>query len=280
MFVSIDMDELRFLHKHHDHETVSRLSWLECGQHTSIRIDNTDADNFLRGVAHGDLLTFYGKVTGDDTREAQWGDRAEQFRERLREAALNLPPTVALIEEVDAQVAAVDDRLYAGERFKYVLGSRVPAQAQELFPLVGRPLTQQQTKAADARAEEKMRAHAALREAERRGDLLPQSARDQLGLPPLPGAAPAAPDAPAAPAAAEPSGSTVRSKGAAGATRAVVNAAADKAWEEAGRPTGEAELKAIAKGLHAGIAAQGHNPTTTRIKLTEWTKAKLASFQA
>src|SRR3954465_5051882 len=128
MFISVDMDKLVFLHKHADHETVSRLSWLECGQQVSIRIDDIEVDNFLSGIAHGDLCHLYQNVTGDSFLEVEWGARASQFRERLREAARNMASTVALTDEVAVQVAAVDDRLHAGERFKYALGAKVPAQ--------------------------------------------------------------------------------------------------------------------------------------------------------
>lgn len=276
MFVSIDMDTLRFLHKHPDHETVSAISWLECGQQVSVRVDNTEREEFLGGVAHGDLCHLYRNVTGDDFHKGQWGERAHQFRERLREAARNMPVTNAVSAEVFAQVAKVNDRLYAGERFSYAKGAATPAQAQELFPLRAAPLAPSQTTAADQRAAELRREQLAREEAERNGDLLP---RPRLEHEPEVEAAgsntsQAEAQAPAAPTV------TVRSKSVAGATRAVVNAAADSAWEQAGRPADPLTVKTIARDLHAGIAAQGHNPTTTRIKLTEWAKAKLASFQA
>lgn len=269
MFVSIDMDRLVFLHKHHDHETVSRLSWLECGQHTSVRIDNTEADNFLRGVTHGDLLRFYKNTTGEDPLEMSWGDGAFQFRERLREVARNLPPTVALIEEVNAQVEAADDRLYAGERFKYALGARVPAQAQELFPILGLPINQQQIKAADERAAEAKRQWATHLEAERRGDFLPASARTQAGLPPLPGAVPAAPTAPEA--AQQPS---KPAKARSGSVQPVVFAACEKAWNDPQRVASGESWGNVKAKLVTQLIADGLHPTTVRIKLSKWAKEK------
>jgi hypothetical protein len=269
MFVSIDMDRLVFLHKHHDHETVSRLSWLECGQHTSVRIDNTEADKFLRGVTHGDLIRFYKNATGEDALEMAWGDGAFQFRERLREVARNLPPTVALMEEVDAQVALADDRLHAGERFKYVLGARTPAQAQELFPILGRPINQQQVKAADDRAAESKRQFLDHLEAERRGDFLPASSRAQAGLPPLPGAAPAVQTAPEA--EQQPSKPT---KARSGSVQPVVFAACDKAWNDPQRVSSGESWADVKARLVTQLIGDGLHPTTVRIKLSKWAKEK------
>lgn len=267
MFVSIDMDRLVFLHKHHDHETVSRLSWLECGQHTSVRIDNTEADNYLRGVTHSDLIRFYKNTTGEDAMESSWGERAFHFRERLREVARNLPPTVALIDEVDAQVAVADDRLHAGERFKYALGARTPAQAQELFPILGLPINQQQIKAADERAAEAKRLSNEHLEAERRGDFLPASVRAQAGLPPLPGAPPPPPTATdEVPPAPKPG------KARSGSVQPVVFAACAKAWNDPQRVASGESWADVKARLVTQLIADGLHPTTVRIKLSKWAK--------
>lgn len=269
MFVSIDMDRLVFLHKHHDHQTLSGLSWLECGQHTSIRVDNTDADNFLRGVSHSDLLRLYENVIGEKPMESGWGERAFHFREQLREAALNLPPTVALIEEVDVQVAAVDDRLHAGERFKYALGAKVPAQASELFPIQGRPLTAAQISAANARGAEAAQRFKDHLEAERRGDFLPPSARASGGLPPLPGAPPVAPTVSEAPQH-EPKAPKARS----GSVQPVVFAACDKAWNDPQRVASGETWADVKARLFTQLSDEGFHPTTVRIKLSKWAKEK------
>jgi hypothetical protein len=269
MFISIDMDKQRFLHKHADHETVSKLAWLECGQQVSIRIDNIEADNFLHGVAHGDLCHLYQNTTSDSFQEFEWGERAFQFRERLREAARNMPQTVALIEEVDAQVAAVDDRLHAGERFKYALGAKVPAQADELFPLPFVPLIPPQTKAADARAAEQRRQFQERLEAEKRGDFLPPSARANAGLPPLPGAPVSAPTAPeAAPPAPKPA------KARSGSVQPVVFAAAEAAWNDPARVASGESWADVKARLFKQLSDDGHHPTTVRIKLSKWAKEK------
>jgi hypothetical protein len=263
MFVNIDMDRLRVLHKHPDHETVSGLSWLECGQHTSIRICNIEADNFLKGIAHGDLCHLYQNVTGDGFQEQSWGDRAEQFRERLREAMRNMPATVAVTEEVATQVDLVDDRLHEGERFKYALGSKIPAQLGELFPLTGKALSQAQTAAADARAVEKARARKEREAAEKRGDLLPQSAGypgvlgEQLSDPAAPAGTPTAPTEPKL------------AKARTGSVQPVVFAAAKASWDAR---ASDQTWKQIRDNLYTKLTAEGFHPTTVRIKLSKWAK--------
>lgn len=269
MYISINMDRLVFLHKHQDHETVSRLAWLECGQQISVRIDSIEADNFLRGVAHGDLCHLYQNTTGDSFLEVEWGARAFQFRERLREAARNMACTVCMVDEVDAQVAAVNDRLHAGERFKYALGARVPAQEGELFPLAFIPLAPVQTKAADARAAEQVQAHKEHLEAERRGDFLPASVRTQAGLPPLPSAPVAAPTAPeAAPPAPKPT------KARSGSVQPIVYAAAEAAWSDPQRVSSGESWADVKARLFKQLSEQGLHPTTIRIKLSNWAKEK------
>jgi hypothetical protein len=253
MYVSIDMDRQVILHKHHDQHVVSGISWLECGQQTSIRIDNSERDEFLRGVAHGDLCHLYKNTTGDDFHEQAWGDRAAQFRERLREAVRNMPATLALIDEVEAQAEAVDDRLRKGEVFKYVLGARVPAQPQELFPLQAAPLAPVQIQAADARAAIMVSQQREREERERAGELLPQAHAAKAPQQ-------EAPEADEAPKLA---------KARAGSVQPIVFAAAAAAW--AARQPNET-WSDIRSRLAEKLTADGHHPTTVRIKLSKWAK--------
>ncbi len=258
MFVAIDMDRLGFLHKHHDHETVSGLSWLECGQSTSIHIANIEADNFLKGITHSDVIRLYKNVTGLEPMEGNWGDRGFHFREHLREVARGLTVTTALAEEVAAQVAAVDDRLHAGERFKYALGARMPAQAADLFPMSARALNVAQIKAVNARADERVRAHKELLAREKSGVDLPASRA--WDAPPTQSATPAAPEPDSAPVR--------KAKAATGSVRPVIRGRADAAWKD----HGDKDWKTVKAELLTALEAEGYHPTTIRIKLNEWAK--------
>lgn len=258
MYVSIDMDNLRFLHKHHDHETVSALSWLECGQQVSILIAGLDGDEFIRPVAHGDLCHLYKNVTGDDYREGQWGERADQFRERLREAARNMPTTTAVTAEVLAQVEAVDDRLHNGERFSYALGSTVPAQQAELFPLLPvAPMAPPQFVTADLRAERIRTARQEREEALRTATPDTPKAEDQA-------------DTPTPAPVKKPKRTSVQPVVFAAAEKAWLAAGGDKAATSISGPTWDAVRKQVAEELEA----QGYHPTTIRIKLAKWAKER------
>jgi hypothetical protein len=136
MFVSIDMDNLVFLHKHADHDTLSALSFLETPDR-SILVESTDRTAFLNKLSRLDLCVLYKNTTGaalvsEDTRILRW---------QLHDMIMLTPPTVAFREEVEAQVAAVEADLHAGKPYKYALGAKVPAAPQELFPLRCKPLT-------------------------------------------------------------------------------------------------------------------------------------------
>jgi hypothetical protein len=261
MYVTVDMDRLAFLHKHHDHQTASGLSWLECGQGTSVRVENIEADNFLRGITHGDLLRLYKNVTAQEPLEQSWGDRAFHFREHLREVARHLPVTTALAEEVEAQVDAVADRLHAGETFRYALGARTPAQPAELFPIPPRPLTPAQMKTADERGARRQREFRDELDAERRGDGLPSRPWEAAKVPPPP---PPTGDT----GTAEDAGAARRAKAAPGSVRPVIRGRADVAWSARGTK----DWKTVRAELIEALSLEGYHPTTIRIKLAEWAR--------
>lgn len=241
MFVSIDMDKLVFLHKHHDHETLSGLAWLEA-PNRSITIENTDRGAFLNKMTQLDLCILYKNATG-----AQIANGNDTIKMRFQLATLvdNMPATLALAEEVAAQVAAVETDLHNGIAYSYVLGSKVPGQARELFPVQAKPLSDKQTEDAAQRA------------------------NTALSAPP--------PPPPARPVREGPTPAVRAPKGAPRpSVRPVIRAAADKAWEAGGKPTDAAQLKAMCASIIPALEAEGYHPTTIRIKLSEWSKEKSA----
>jgi hypothetical protein len=258
MFVSIDMDALRFLHKHHDHETVSAISWLECGQLTSIRIEPYhDRSMFLRNVSDLDVRMLYRNTTGKDLPK---DSDATAARYQLADVVQLMHTTTALTHEVLAQVAAVDDRLHQGERFKYALGSKVPAQPGELFPLTARPLTEQELATAHSHSRNPVRGYPA-RTADQ--PLRPWEI-DELRANRAAGTA-APQDAPEADTPVKPKAGKAR----AGSVQPVVFAAAKLAWENR---TPQQSWGTIKEDLAAKLIADGYHPTTVRIKLSKWAK--------
>lgn len=147
MFVSIDMDRLVFLHKHHDHDTLSALAFLEAPDH-SIRVENTEAANFLKALSRLDLCVLYKNTTG----ATLVAPESHVLRQQLLDMVMTTAPTVAFHDEVSAQVAAVEDDLHKGIAYSYARGAKKPAKAGELFPLVAKPLTDAQLLGAERRA--------------------------------------------------------------------------------------------------------------------------------
>ena len=258
MYVSIDMDNLVFLHKHADHEVVSAISWMEIGVHRSTRVTATDKARFLKTLTDLELKMLYKNTTGAQLA----GDDPVTLRYQLASAVKLLSSTRAVREEVLAQLALVDDRVHAGETFKYAYGARTPAQPQELFPLRGRPLSADELRnAADwARSDlPKLTANAPTGPWPERAE--PQD--DEV--PP----APPQDDAPPAP--------PVVKKAKRVSATPLIRAAADKAWDAAGRPTDPDLLEQLIKQVQPGLEAdRGMHPTTCRIQLRKWAKEHAA----
>lgn len=258
MFVSIDMDNLVFLHKHHDHEAISAASWLECGQQVSIRVEPYhDASAFLVGVSDLDVRMLYKNTTGQPLPK---DTDAAALRYQLKAAVELMPSTRILVDEVVAQAEAVDDRLYAGERFRYALGARLPAQPAELLPLRGRSLTDRELAEAHARSRNPVRGYPPRLSGEVAKPWDPEPAQPSEPL-----------DTPA-PVVDQPTPTALperRAKAPQGSAKPVIWAAARDAW--ASRNLGET-WEVVRKRVIATLEADNLHPTTIRIKLAQWAK--------
>jgi hypothetical protein len=235
MFVSIDMDKLRFLHKHDDHDVLGALAFLECGQHVTISVENTAREHFLVSMGRLDLCMLYKNTTG----AGLVSQETNVLRQQLREMIELTPAAPIDKEELFAQVRAVEDRIWAGERFSYARGATVPAQEQELFPLVSKPLSDSQLMAAEKRA--------------------PQGLTRADELPP-----PAPPPAPV---------QKVRAVG----VRPTIWAHADAGWAAAGKPTDKTVVLALRKTWMKELEeARGIRAATASNELGAWMKDRLA----
>lgn len=240
MFVSIDMDTLQFLHKHHDQMVLGGLSFLECPHH-SVRNENANSEHFLLGMTPLEIRMLYRNTTGEDVT----GSDDLVLREMLAMIVYDhMPPTLAIAAEVDAQIAAVEDDLYNGIPWKYALGAKVPAKHIELFPLHCKPL--------DAVDKHKAATMAPQRRAVREA--------------PKPRTAPSpAPSAPRVP------------KQRASSVRPVIWAVADEMWEAAGKPTDKTVVLELRKKMMAELEEKkGVKRTSSSNELGNWMKARLA----
>jgi hypothetical protein len=239
MFVSIDMDNLRILHKHPDHETLSALAWLEAPG-VSVMIENTERPNFLAKLRSLDLRILYKHTTALDITGTGQLVVMEMLATLIEEKLTAKP---AVLDELLAQIAVVEDDLYKGIGWKYAKGSRRPAKQEQLFALHCGPLAFDEAKAAATRA--------------------PQ--RRALQPAPLPPAAVASAPAPAQ-----------QLKQRMSNVRAVIWAAADKLWEAEGKPMDKAVVLELRKRMMTVLEEEGVKRTSSSNELGNWMKARLA----
>lgn len=240
MFVSIDMDKLVFLHKHHDHDTISALSFLEAPDR-SIMVENTAREHFLLKLSALDIRMLYRNTTGQDIT----GSPDIVVREMLASLVDNhMQPTLCLLTEVEQQVIAVNDDLHNGIAWKYSLGAKVPAKAIELFGKTCNPL--------------------GANEMDQAATLAPQrrAVRSAPVAPPPPAPAPSASALP---------------KARASSVRPVIWAVADEMWEAAGSPTDKAVVLELRKKMMVELEEKkGVKKTSSSNELGNWMKARLS----
>lgn len=242
MFVSVDMDNLRILHKHHEQETLGALAWLEA-PNLSVRIENTELPQFLNSLTQLELATLYRNSTGSEapsTAVTEVG-REAFLRELLAVLCIHMKPTLALLPEVEAQIGAVTEELYLGTPFKYALGAKRPARFVELFPLTAPVPTDSAVQAAILSAPKRVVAVAA-------------------AVTQAPRATPAAPG--------------VRQR--TGGAKAIVWEHADKVWEAAGKPNDVPTVLVLRKQMMDELEPKGIKRTSCSSELGNWMKARLA----
>ena len=240
MFVSIDMDTLQFLHKHHDQFVLNGLSFLECPHH-SVRNENVNSEHFLLGMTPLEIRMLYRNTTGEDPT----GTDDRVMREIVAMLVTDhMPPTLALHEEVEAQCKAVEDDLYNGIPWKYALGAKVPAKHIELFPIHCKPLD--------------------LIDKQKAAQLAPQRRAERAAPKPRAAAESAPQPAPAA-------------KQRASSVRPTIWAVADEMWEAAGKPTDKTVVLELRKKMMAKLEEEkGVKRTSSSNELGNWMKARLA----
>lgn len=243
MFVSVDMQKLVFLHKHHDHETLSALAWLEAPER-SVLIDSTAREYFLLKLTDLELRMLYKNTMQSDAPVHTGIDNSVYLRELLATIVdSHMQAKLAIREEVEAQCEHVTDDLYKGTAWTYAIGSKRPAKQQELFPLTGKPLTP-----------------ASLAQAVQ---LAPQRRLTRAAATPAPAPKPTA-SAPPAAKQRQPS------------VRPIIWAAADRMWEAAGKSMDKAVVLELRKKIMAALESEsGVKKTSSSNELGNWMKARL-----
>jgi hypothetical protein len=243
MFVSVDMQKLVFLHKHHDHDTVSGLAWLEAAER-SVLIESTARREFLLKLTDLELRMLYKNTTKSDPPVQTGVDSSVFLRELLATIVdSHMLARLAIREEVEAQCEHVSEDLYKGIPWSYAIGSKRPAKQRELFPLAATPVPA----ATVAQA----------------AQLAPQRriTRAAAAVAPAPKAAPSAPPA-----------AKVRQS----SVRPIIWAVADSMWEAAGKPTDKTVVLELRKKMMSALEAdKGVKRTSSSNELGNWMKARL-----
>jgi hypothetical protein len=241
MYVSIDMTDLHFVHKHEDVEVLRHLAWLEL-PHKSVTIESTDREFFLCKMSGLDLRFLYRNTTGE---EPPLGTEHLVVREMLATiVAEKLKATFADLSELEAQVALVEDDLYKGIAWKYALGARRPAKQEELVWLSCNPLDSSEIETLAVRAPQRR--------------AVPQA---------TPRAAPGE-QRPTGPHSRQPRASNIRPR---------IWHVADSMWEEAGKPMDKTVVLELRKKMMAVLETEhGIKRTSSSNELGNWQKDRLS----
>ena len=236
MYVSIDCDNMRFLHKHHDVTVVCNLVHIEA-PHVVICVTPYDIPSFLEDFTDMELLMLYRNTTGHD----HTSHSGSALRAVLAELAERLPVTDVNAFEVERQAAFIPEG--NEEPMKYVRGATRPGKPAELFPLQ-----------AQRNPDEDVVAAAKLRAPQRPAPVANSSAA------PAPAARPQRPAAPPRK----------------GGVRGTIWEVADSMWEKEGKPTAKAEVLALRKRMMEVLETDhGVKRTSSSNELGNWQKARI-----
>lgn len=252
MYLNIDCEAMRFVHKHPDFRVVANLEFIELqGKHvhtTSIESERFDL------YTEAELQLLYKNMTGA-THTPHHGDA---LRAVLRVLAQRYPVTDVDAFEADRQAAYLEaartprpgnppfPKGYVFPKHQYVKGAKLPQIVTDLWAPARHCITLTEGEAANAARTRIPQPAAPLTVAP--GALLPAGTR------------------PAVPARVAPEGGTV----------ALINKVADEMWEGDGRPTGESNLRDLRKRIMAALESKhGLKPTARNKNLISlWQKAR------
>jgi hypothetical protein len=134
MNILIDMQNLRFVHKHPHGPALLFLAEIEM-PHIAVRVEPCDCDSFLRGMSDMEMFLLYKNSLGEHPKYV--GDK---LRAVLIECVNRMPETQLNIDEVRMQagnISANDKRQY-----KYIRGATHAQCLEDLFDIPALVVTQ------------------------------------------------------------------------------------------------------------------------------------------
>ena len=136
MYISIDRERTRFLHKHADFKTVCNLDYIaQVIKRTDVE-PIVDGTQFLMHWTEYELRLLYHKsVTGDNVKEPRCPHAGAVLRAVLLEMAQRMPETDADPVETEIQAHWIETRLDGEDiaDYQYVRGSKMPGRKSSLF---------------------------------------------------------------------------------------------------------------------------------------------------
>lgn len=237
MYVSIDLENLIFLHKHEDVMVVCNLVHIEA-PHVEVCISSCCGQTFLSNFTEMELRALYCNTTNAD----KVSYSAKELRAILVDIAERLPVADVVKFELDRQAELVPEGSI--DPLKYVKGATRSGKPAELFPL----------QASRSPNEEKIAASAA------RAAVQPAARKERAPTPALPQLR--AQQVPATPRQ--------------GGVRAIVWEVADALWEKEGKPTNKQQVLTLRKRMMCILESEhGVKRTSSSNELGQWQKSRL-----
>lgn len=131
MYISVDMDKMRFLHKHENYRVVADLDFIRF-KSKATNCGPTDWPGLFKHFTDQELGLLYKHTTNSDHMPAI----GDSLRMVLTELAERFPVTDADAVEADKQAAYLEMKHKDGvEGYVYVRGSSIPRRTDDvLFP--------------------------------------------------------------------------------------------------------------------------------------------------
>lgn len=128
MYVSVNLENMTFMHAHEHLSVVDSLMYIEGSQVSSAVEGTSRGGNFMMSFTDLELRTLYKNTTGEEMTVFA----RPAMREALRQLALTLPPTDVNVMELETQTGKVDEH-DSNSSYRYVKGSMKPAKMQDLW---------------------------------------------------------------------------------------------------------------------------------------------------
>lgn len=127
MYISIDLNKMRFLHKHQNFQVVANLDYIACRE---TDLSHIDAPGIFFEYTDQELALLYRHVTNSDHVPAI----GDSLRMVLMELAERFPVTDVDPLEAEAQALHIEStRVGARDAYAYVKGSRVPRRTDDML---------------------------------------------------------------------------------------------------------------------------------------------------